>query len=132
MKKISAVLEKDAEVLFAYLFGSYAKGVQGKKSDVDIAIYLKNVSILEKDALYPSRLALQIERALGGKKAVDVRVLNESTLRFRYQVLKYGKLLHSKDEKKRVEFESSSLMRYFDFKPFIESYDAARRARLGV
>jgi hypothetical protein len=44
----------------------------------------------------------------------------------------HGKLLHSKDEKKRIEFEISSLDQYYDFKPHIDRYDAARLARLGI
>lgn len=132
MEQIINVLEKQPEVLFAYLFGSYAKGIQDKTSDIDVAIYLKDVNVLERNPLYPSKLAIKIEKALAEKKAVDVSVLNGSTLRFRSQVLRYGKLLHSKDEKKRIEFETSSLTQYYDFKPHLEMYDAARRARLGI
>lgn len=129
---IIKVLEKESDILFVYLFGSYAKGTQDEKSDIDIAVYLKDESILERDPLYPSRLAIKIENTLDKRKIVDVRILNGSTLRFRSQVLRYGKLLHSKDEKKRIEFETSSLDQYYDFKPHLEMYDAARRARLGI
>jgi predicted nucleotidyltransferase len=132
VENIAKVLEKEPQVLFAYLFGSYAKGVQNETSDIDIAVYLKEENILEKDPLYPSRLAIKVERILAGKKTVDVRVLNGSTLRFKNQVLRYGKLLFSKDEKKRIEFETFSLDQYYDFKPHLEMYDAARRARLGI
>jgi predicted nucleotidyltransferase len=132
VEQIINVLEKEPEVLFAYLFGSYAKGIQDKTSDIDVAIYLKDVNVLERNPLYPSKLAIKIEKALVEKKTVDVSVLNGSTLRFRSQVLRYGKLLHSKDEKKRIEFETSSLTQYYDFKPHLEMYDAARRARLGI
>ncbi len=132
MENIAKALEKEPEVLFAYIFGSYAKGVQNEKSDIDIAVYLKNENILEKDPLYPSRLTIKIEKVLAEKKTVDVRVLNGSTLRFKNQVLRYGKLLFSKDEKKRIAFEAFSLDRYYDFKPHLDMYDAARRARLGI
>ncbi len=132
MENITKVLEKESEVLFAYLFGSYAKGTQDKKSDIDIAIYLRDQNLLETDPLYPSRLAIKIEKALVEKRTVDVRVLNDSTLRFKSQVLRYGKLLHSKDEKKRIEFETTSLAHYYDFKPVLEMYDAARKMRLGI
>ncbi len=127
---IKEVLEEEPEVLFAYLFGSYAKGIHKEDSDIDIAIYLKDEAILERDPLYPSRLAIKLERAQ--KRTLDVRVLNGSTLRFKSQVLRYGKLLFSKDEKKRIEFETSSLAQYYDYKPHLEMYDAARRARLGI
>jgi len=131
MESIIKVLENESDILFAYLFGSFAKGTQNENSDIDIAVYLIDEKILEKYPLYPSRLSINIENILD-KKKVDVRVLNGSTLRFRNQVLMHGKLLHSKDEKKRIEFETSSLAQYYDFKPHIDMYDAARRARLGL
>lgn len=130
-RSIINVLENEKDILFAYLFGSYAKGTQDEKSDIDIAVYLLDEKILEKYPLYPSKIAIRIEDILDKKKA-DVRILNGSTLRFRNQVLMHGKILHSKDEKKRIEFETSSLAQYYDFKPHIDRYDAARRARLGV
>lgn len=132
MENIAKILEKEPCILFAYLFGSYATGTQDEKSDVDIAIYLKDESILEKDPLYPSRLAIMIEKELVNKKTVDLRIINGSTLRFQNQVLKFGKLLFSRDEKRRIEFEVSSLLQYLDFKPHIERYDAARKARFGI
>jgi predicted nucleotidyltransferase len=132
VENIIKVLSEESDILFAFLFGSYAKGTQDEKSDIDIAVYLKDESILERVPLYPSRLAIKIERALDKKKTVDVRILNGSTLRFRSQVLRFGKLLHSKDEKRRIEFETSSLLQYYDFKPHLEMYDAARRVRLGI
>jgi len=132
VETISKVLEKEPDILFAYLFGSYAKGIQDEKSDIDIAIYLKDEKLIEKDSLYPSRIAIKIERELAGKRMIDVRILNGSTLRFRNQVLRYGKLLFSRDEEKRIAFETSSLDQYFDFKPHFDRYDAARKARFGI
>ncbi len=132
VENIIKVLSEESDILFAFLFGSYAKGTQDENSDIDLAVYLKDESILERVPLYPSRLAIKIERALDKKKTVDVRILNGSTLRFRSQVLRFGKLLHSKDEKRRIEFETSSLLQYYDFKPHLEMYDAARRVRLGI
>jgi len=113
LESIIKVLENEKDILFAYLFGSYAKGTQNE------------------DPLYPSRITIRIENILD-ENNVDLRILNGSTLRFRNQVLMHGKLLHSKDEKKRIEFETSSLAQYYDFKPHIDRYDAARRARLGI
>ncbi len=132
IEEIKQILEKEPEVLFSFLFGSYAKGIDNKRSDIDIAIYLSDESLLEKDPLYSSRLAIKIERAIPEKRTVDVRILNGSTLRFRSQVLRNGQLLFSKDEKKRIEFETSSLDLYYDFKPYLEKYDAARRTRYGI
>ncbi|MCL7416031.1 MAG: nucleotidyltransferase domain-containing protein [ANME-2 cluster archaeon] len=72
MEIISKILDNEPNVLIANLFGSFAKGHQSKHSDLDIAIYLKDPEQLEKDALYPSRLAIKIERALAEKRLVDL------------------------------------------------------------
>ncbi len=127
MEKIVSVLEKEPPVLFAYLFGSYARGKQTDGSDIDVAVYLDR---LEKDPLYSSRLALKIENALESKISADVRILNGARLRFRHQVLKFGKLIYSKDEKARIDFEVHSIRRYMDFKPYLDRYNKARMERL--
>lgn len=132
VENISKILEKEPGILFAYLFGSYAKNTMHKKSDIDIAVYLNDPFLLEEDPLYPSRLAIKIEKALSEKKVVDLRILNGSTIRFKSQVIKHGKLIYSRDAKKRIEFETSSLTQYYDFKPYYEVYDTARKARLGI
>jgi len=132
VENISKILEKEPGILFAYLFGSHAKNTMHKKSDIDIAVHLKDPSLLEEDPLYPSRLAIKIEKALSEKKVVDLRILNGSTIRFKSQVINHGKLIYSRDEKKRIEFETSSLAQYYDFKPYYEVYDTARKARLGI
>jgi len=125
MEEIVRILEGEPHVLFAYLYGSRAKGTQGKKSDVDIAVYLDE----EEDPLYPSRLALKMEKALGGGPPVDVRILNGAGLRFRHQGIKYGRLIFSRDEKARIDFEARSMSRYLDFKPYLDSYNRARMER---
>lgn len=132
VENISRILEKEPDILFAYLFGSHAKNTMHKESDIDIAIYLSDSSFFEEDPLYTSRLAIKIEKALSEKKVVDLRVLNGSTIRFKSQVIKHGKLISSGDEKKRIEFETSSLTHYYDFKPYNEVYDTARKVRIGI
>ena len=60
-------LLKMKEVEFAYLFGSYARSDYGAKSDVDIAIYLKN-----KD--FDTQLQINYELSKLLKKDVDLVV----------------------------------------------------------
>ena len=50
MENIIKVLAEESDILFAFLFGSYAKGTQNDKSDIDIAVYLKdeNIRLIEE------------------------------------------------------------------------------------
>jgi len=126
MEKIVEVLENEPHVLFAYFFGSRARGKQRGGSDIDIAVYVDE----EQEPLFTASLALKMEKALGTGEGVDVRILNGSALRFRHQVLKYGRVIHSRDEKARISFEAISMCRYMDFKPYLDAYNRARMERL--
>ena len=123
---IRGILEKEKNILFAYLYGSFSKSVERKDSDIDIGIFVKDLSDMEK--YYPEKLALKIERMIGGE--IDIRILNDRDIIFLHQVLKYGKLLFSKNEKKRIKFETDVYKKYIDFVYYMEEYDRIRRRRI--
>jgi predicted nucleotidyltransferase len=114
---ISSVLEKEIDVVFSYVHGSFLERVF---KDIDIAILVDERRI-------PSflRYELQMESLLNkavGKFTFDVRILNGAPLSFRYEVIKNGKLMITKDEESRIDFETSTFSNYFDFAPFRDSY----------
>lgn len=129
LREIKKVIERHEEIIFAYLYGSLAKGEKRKKSDIDIGIFLKEG--FKRDVFYECQIALEIEKETKLKN-VEVVVLNERPLRFLNQVLRYGKLISSKDEKRRVEFETFITKRYIDFRPYYDEYDKLRMKRLGI
>ncbi len=100
---------KEKNVVFTYLHGSFLKETF---RDVDLAIYLKK-HLKKKEALY---FELEMEREL--EKAVsfpvDLRILNNAPLSFKYKVFKEGKLLFSEDELLRSDFISLTLTMYYD------------------
>ncbi len=53
---------------------------------------------------------------------VDVRVLNQSPIPFRYNVLKNGRLLSCRNEELYAGFLSHTLVSYFDFAPYRKQY----------
>jgi len=127
-KEIKKVLEGHKEVLVAYLYGSMAKGYAGKRSDIDVGLLLRKN--FKAEALYPARIAGEIEEKCRLSRKVDVRILNGRSHRFLYQVIKGGRVILFTDEKEKVKFETSVTDRYIDFKPFYKQYDEKRRERL--
>ena len=125
---IKEVLKGHEEILAAYLYGSTVKGYGGKGSDVDVGLLLKED--FEAEALYPARIARELEEKCGLKQEVDVRILNGRPYRFLHRVIREGDVILSKDEKERFRFEASVIDRCIDFKPFYEQYDEKRRERL--
>lgn len=71
---------KRQDVAFAFLFGSQARGVATKLSDVDIAVYFypkrRHPLEYEKDVFYPSEdeIHTDLERLL--KREVELLILN--------------------------------------------------------
>lgn len=125
IKSITEVLKRHKKILTAYLYGSAAKGLRAR--DIDIGLLLDEK--FTPNALYTARIAREIEEKTPLKN-VDIRILNRHSLRFLNQVLKYGYVLFSRDDKARLSFETGVTDRYIDFKPFYQEYDMRRRERL--
>lgn len=120
IKALKGFFKDKKEVLFCYLFGSFAMENFISKSDVDLAVFLDEKRC--KD-FFDKRLELisQLSKIL--KKEVDVIVLNDTRSPFfKYVILKEGKLIFERDEEKRIDFELETLNQYFDFKPTLEKY----------
>jgi predicted nucleotidyltransferase len=115
--KIKSLLSSQDEVQFAYLFGSYVKGDHTDKSDVDIAVYLSDVSL-------DSRLEVAHALEVGVKKKVDLVVLNDVKNMYLLEaILKEGIVV--KDASDRAFFEVERNHAIIDFKNFKRYIDAA-------
>lgn len=119
-KDIKKILEKDKDVLFAYLFGSQATGLTHGFSDVDIACYFKPGNMkyyLKKDNQLLGDLAVGLHTS-----KFDLVLLNVASLVLKFRVISDGEVIFSRDEQLRVDFETLTLYRYFDFKPYLDEY----------
>src|SRR5947209_5321337 len=114
----------------AYLAGSLSTRTSfGHLTDVDIAIMLmekiKSDQFLDYQLYFFSELAKRLE-----SDNIDVMILNQASLLLKLQVIKYGQILFSRDEKLRVSFETKAVMDYLDFKKFDEIQNQALSRRL--
>ena len=75
IKHIQDVLAKDTRILFAYLFGSRAKGMAGERSDWDIAVYTADKAGQPVPAALPFYIEAEIA-ALPATSDVQVTILN--------------------------------------------------------
>ncbi len=104
-------LRSHGNVLFAYLFGSLAKGDPLPLSDVDIAVFLKEAANLAECKF----------ELLGGlinilqTDEIDLVVLNKADLPLVMNVLKNKKVIVDKEPFTRHRFESLVMRKYFDF-----------------
>ncbi|WP_165423722.1 type VII toxin-antitoxin system HepT family RNase toxin [Ktedonosporobacter rubrisoli] len=114
----------------AYLAGSLSTRTSfGYLTDVDIAILLmdqiKSDQFLDYQLYFFSELAKRLE-----SDSIDVMILNQASLLLKLQVIKFGQILYSRDEKQRVSFETKAVMDYLDFKKFDDIQNQALSRRL--
>jgi predicted nucleotidyltransferase len=103
-------------VYLAYLFGSAASDRTTPMSDVDVAL----VTDLDLSPLERLRLVLRIQLDLRDQVGIpdaDVRIINDAPLVFRGRVVTDGILLYARSDRERVEFETATRLRYFDYLP---------------
>jgi uncharacterized protein YutE (UPF0331/DUF86 family) len=114
----------------AYLTGSLStRATFGHLTDVDIAILLmdqiKSDQFLDYQLYFLSELAKRLE-----SDTIDIVILNQASLLLKLQVIKYGQILFSRNEKQRISFETKAVMDYLDFKKFDEIQNKALNRRL--
>lgn len=104
-------LQSREDVIFAYLFGSLAKGKKTPLSDVDIALYLSQKSRY-----------IQCKMDIFGSLAdilktdeIDLVILNSASLTLKIKILENKRLLVDKAPFLRHKYESLTMREYFDF-----------------
>ncbi|MFW6111108.1 MAG: type VII toxin-antitoxin system MntA family adenylyltransferase antitoxin [Thermoproteota archaeon] len=126
---VKAFLERQEHVMVAYLFGSRVKGGVGVLSDIDIAVLLDGK--LDKQEIFDLRLKLiNCLSSILKTDNIDVVVMNIAPLSLNYNIISEGKILHSKDDRERVRFETRILSRYLDRKYYDEKYVDAGLKRI--
>lgn len=106
-------------VAFAYLFGSSARGTARPHSDVDVAVYLDSQPY---DALGAS-LELVRRLSAAGVDGSEVIVLNDAPLPLRGRAISEGKVVYSRDEPRRVRYESVTMRQFLDYKIHADALD---------
>ncbi len=121
MKKVREQLKKDKGVMLGYLFGSYAKNTQNILSDLDFALLLEEENEDLKNNKKMEHLGKLIE--IFKKNEVDLVILNDAPIFFQFVIIKEGKLIFSRDEKTRINYETSVIRNYLDIKPLHDYYN---------
>ena len=120
LNSIKEVVEKDKEVLFAYLYGSSISQSIPFNSDIDVAVYLKP-SDMKSYIREEERLTNALISKLHNDK-IDLRILNILPFLLQYNVIKEGIPIFVRDESERVDFEIRVMSRFFELKPYLEEY----------
>ena len=115
--------QRQAEIEVAYIFGSMARGTESALSDIDVAILIDDQQINEDKFRYgyKAEILADLMKILKTNN-VDLVILNEANTLLRHRVLYHGKLIYSKNEKKRIEFQTNTIDKYIDFKELMKPH----------
>jgi uncharacterized protein len=75
------------------------------------------------------RTAGELERGIMPRFEFDVKVLNSSPLGLQFEVIRTGAVVFSRDEERRIDFESELISAYLDIKEMYEFLDREFLAR---
>jgi len=104
-------------ILFSDIKRSFVTGERLR--DIDIAVFLAN----PHEHRIEEELSLESELSRVMKNLpVDLRIMNDAPLSFRYNVILDGRPVFVRDSDARFEFEESTFRNYFDFAPYREMY----------
>ncbi|MDI6731634.1 MAG: nucleotidyltransferase domain-containing protein [Candidatus Margulisbacteria bacterium] len=123
--QIKDILQKHP-VEIAYLYGSFAEGTPRPWSDIDVALIVDDSNTRQSNLDLEMTISKEID-AVGivEKHESDVRIINQAPLNYKIQIVQNGKLIYSKNERRRVEFETTVRDEYFDFLPKREEFRKA-------
>ena len=119
LSKLKEYFIEKKGVLVVYLFGSASGKSHGwkKRPDLDIAILLDDYTLkdgsLKQQCIFWAELVALLKR-----DDIDVLILNTAPLILRHEVIKNGLILFEKEPSSRIDFEVSSELKFYDFKPY--------------
>ena len=119
ISKIRDQLLRQEPVLVAYLYGSFLGA--GPFRDMDVAAYADPAAFKSTDEIFSYGLSLagKVDLAVTGV-TVDLRLLNLAPVPFKFSVITRGKVIFTKDEQRRMDFEARIRNLYFDFLPHLK------------
>ena len=107
-ESIKKRLIDDFECEALILFGSFARGTQNEKSDIDIAF--KSKRKISKKEIFEEKILLEDI----SKRDIDLVSLDEINDDFRYEILMNGKELYCEDKTKFDLYKIDMFREYID------------------
>ena len=118
IERLRVELETRRPIVLAVLHGSFL--LTGTYRDIDVAVWL-GPGLPSPGERFRYALDLSVSLHLGLGLPIDVRVLNDAPLAFRYHALR-GRPLVTRDETFLDELRVRTWDDYLDFQPYARQY----------
>lgn len=125
LNKLQKYFKTQKNILAVYLYGSFADGQPNKMSDIDFGIVLKEPfnksKSLDLQLRYMGEIYDVVKPYIKVQYA-DAVVLNTAPTLLKQQAISTGKLIFSRDENARADFEFYAISEYENFKHLRDVY----------
>ena len=126
MNNINRVLSSFPEIEVGYIFGSVLKD---NFRDIDIALLLIDEFSPYEGMKFAMKVGRKIEKSVEPRYEFDVKVLNFAPVHFQYEVIRSGKPVFVRDEKKRIRYEAELISKYLDYRKTLSWFNKKLLAR---
>jgi predicted nucleotidyltransferase len=116
LNELRRAIEAEADVAYALVFGSTARGRRRPDSDVDVALELRPGA--PRDVHTLGRLVSRLESSIGGR--IDLVLIDEAPPAIAYRAFRDGRLVLERDHAALAARKAQVILEYLDFKPIEE------------
>jgi Predicted nucleotidyltransferases len=109
--KLNQYYRANEEVLFGYLFGSFAKNRSRSRSDIDIAVYLSNY---HRESAYENKMKDILALQDIFKRPVDLILFNEAPPLLKHEIFKTGIIFIEREHFTLVEYKVRNYHQYLN------------------
>lgn len=132
-KEIPVEKMKELQVGLVYLFGSYAEGVAGPGSDIDVGVVVADKTLVKGSIteIYDKLFDIFTDVFdMSNFKTIDIVFLDRAPLELCFDVISHGTVLYELSTEFRVDFEERIEALYRDFYPILQEFNRAVLARI--
>ena len=128
LEDVSKILAGLKEVGVAYIFGSFLE--KEEFNDIDVALLLFENLDPYQSLKFSLKVAGKLERQISPRFEFDVKILNSSPIELQFEVIRKGRIIFSRDEFSRIDYESEVISTYLDLKYMYDLIDKEFLARV--
>ena len=121
IQRLRVTISSLSSLRVAYLYGSFLACEDFR--DIDIGLFIDNGPNKEHTLKFASIVGTILEEALEFSHECDIRVLNDDSVWFTYEVISTGMVLFTRDENDRLAIETAVLMEYQDIRYMYDLFD---------
>lgn len=112
IRALDELLRRDERVAAAIVFGSVAKGLERRGSDVDVALIAQSDAAAEM--LRGDWMRLVGELSIAARRDVQLVILEHAGATLAFQALKHGRVLFDRNPERTADVREKVLLAWFD------------------